>query len=182
MEKNTQNLQEHAQLSSVSNPEPRAPSIRKVYLNKRALVLRKSFEQNRENIQSFVREVESSSFNATRDELLFAQCLSWMQDNLYKDANISDLARELGVSVRKVQRLFSFFLDRTYTSVLLDMRIESAKGYLAQHKNSVGEVAYMVGIKDHAYFTYLFRKTTGMTPTEYRLSLIQKQFEEQPQE
>lgn len=173
---NTQNLQEQTQLQTVNTQKTRNPSIRKLYLNKRATVLRESFEQNRESIQNFVREVESSSFNATRDELLFAQCLGWMQDNLYKDANICDLARELGVSVRKVQRLFSFFLDRTYTSVLLDMRIESAKDYLAQHKNSVGEVAFMVGIKDHAYFTYLFRKATGMTPTEFRLSLIQQQF------
>ncbi|MCP5464502.1 MAG: AraC family transcriptional regulator [Deltaproteobacteria bacterium] len=46
----------------------------------------------------------------------------------------------------------------------------------AQHKKFVGEVAYLVGIKDHAYFTYLFRKETGMTPTEYRLSLMQSQF------
>ena len=179
MDNKTQNIEEQTQLQTLSSQSTRSPSIRKMYLNKRATVLRESFEQHREAIQDFVKEVESSSFNATRDELLFAQCLGWMQDNLYKDANISDLAKELGVSVRKVQRLFSFFLDRTYTSVLLDMRIESAKGYLSQHKNSVGEVAYMVGIKDHAYFTYLFRKATGMTPTEFRLSLIQQQFAEE---
>lgn len=178
MERQTENIQDSSKLQTVSDQQTRSPSIRKLYLNKRANVLRESFEQNSQNIQDFIKDVESSSFNATRDELLFAQCLGWMQDNLYKDANIADLAKELGVSVRKVQRLFSYFLKRTYTSVLLDMRIESAKGYLAQHKNSVGEVAYMVGIKDHAYFTYLFRKATNMTPTEFRLSLIQQQFAE----
>lgn len=174
-----QNFQTESQLQTVqvSETDP-SPSIRKMYISKRANVLRDSFEQNSGNIEQFVREVESSSFNATRDELLFAHCLSWMQDNLYKDANIADLAKQLSISVRKVQRLFSFFLDRTYTSVLLDMRIESAKNYLSQHKNSVGEVAYMVGIRDHAYFTYLFRKATGMTPTEFRLTLIEQQFKD----
>lgn len=174
----TQNL--HTQTEEVKSESGRtkSPSIRKLYLTKRATVLRESFEQNRNNIQTFVQEVESSSFNATKDELLFAQCLGWMQDNLYKEASIADLAKGLAVSVRKIQRLFSFFLDRTYTSVLLEMRIESAKSYLCQHKNSVGEVAFMVGIKDHAYFTYLFRKATGVTPTEYRLALIQDQFAE----
>jgi len=162
-------------LQSVQTSQ-KSPSIRKMYLAKRAAVLRDNLQKNG-NIEAFVRDVESSNFNATKDELLFAQCLGWMQDNLYKEANIADLAKQLSVSVRKVQRLFSFFLDRTYTSVLLDMRIESAKSYLSQHKNSVGEVAYMVGIKDHAYFTYLFRKATGMTPTEFRLSLIEQQFE-----
>jgi transcriptional regulator GlxA family with amidase domain len=183
MDTQTQNVKSSdSQLQTVSTHTGRGPSVRRLYLSKRATVLRESFEQNRACIQEFVKEVESSSFNATRDELLFAQCLTWMQDNLYKEANIADLAKGLSVSVRKVQRLFAFFLDRTYTSVLLDMRIESAKSYLAQHKNSVGEVAYLVGIKDHAYFTYLFRKATGTTPSEYRLSLIQKQFEHQDQQ
>lgn len=174
----TQNLQTQTEdISSTNNT--RNPSIRKLYLTRRATVLRESFEQNRSHIQDFVQEVESSTFNATKDELLFAQCLGWMQDNLYKEASIADLAKALAVSVRKVQRLFSFFLDRTYTSVLLEMRIESAKSYLSQHKNSVGEVAYLVGIKDHAYFTYLFRKATGVTPTEFRLTLIKEQFAEE---
>lgn len=150
-------------------------SLRKVYLNKRAVVLRESFEKNRESVKSFVGEIESSNFNATKDELLFAQSLTWMQTNLHTEGNITNLATGLNVSVRKIQRLFTFFLDRTYTSVLLDMRMEAAKSYLMQQKNSVGEVATLVGIPDHAYFTYLFRKSTGVTPTEFRMGLIKQQ-------
>jgi transcriptional regulator GlxA family with amidase domain len=147
-------------------------SIKKLYLNKRAKVLRDTFEKNA-NVQGFVSEVESSAFNATKDELLFAKSLTWMQNSLQTEANIAELAKVLSVSVRKIQRLFSFFLDRTYTSVLLDMRIEAAKAYLSQQKYSIGEVGFLVGIKDHAYFTYLFRKKSGMTPSEHRISLIQ---------
>lgn len=175
METQTQQTNE-GQTTMNTASENQTVSIRKTYLNKRATVLRDSFETKRNSVGEFVREVEASTFNATKDELLFAKSLTWMQGNLHNDANISDLAERLEVSVRKIQRLFSFFLKRTYTNVLLDMRIEAAKGFLAQHKNSVGEVAYLVGIKDHAYFTYLFRKETGMTPTEYRLSLMQSQF------
>lgn len=150
-------------------------SIKKLYLEKRAKILRDSFDKNKANYKNLAGEIESTQFNATKDELLFAKCLSWMHENTHQDANIADLAQLLSISVRKIQRLFSFFLDKTYTTVLLDMRIEAAKGYLGQQKYSVGEVAYLVGVKDHAYFTYLFRKNTGMTPTEYRLSLIQSQ-------
>ncbi len=171
-----QNINQSDSQIQTASDEAQVSSIRRSYLTKRAQVMRESFEQNRQTVQNFVKDVESSTFNATRDELLFAHCLTWMQDNIYNEANIGDLAKALAVSVRKIQRLFSFFLDRTYTNVLLDMRIEAAKGYLSQHKNSVGEVAYLVGIKDHAYFTYLFRKATGSTPSEFRMSLIQKQF------
>lgn len=176
-------IQESAGASLQSNPntetgEAKGVSVRKLYLKKRAEVLRESFEQSVSQVSNFVKEVESSSFNATRDELLFAKSLAWMQDNLHTDANIGDLADLLDVSVRKIQRLFSFFLKRTYTNVLLDMRMESAKFHLSQLKNSIGEVAYLVGIKDHAYFTYLFRKETGLTPTEFRTQLLEQSLQE----
>lgn len=160
---------------TASAQESKNLSIRKMYLSKRAGLIRQSLEGHRDNITGFIREVHSSEFNATKDELLFARSLQWMQANLHTEANIADLARGLEVSVRKIQRLFAFFLDKSYTAVLLDMRIASAKGYLKEMKNSVGEVAFLVGIKDHAYFTFLFRKTTGQTPTEYRLSVMQQQ-------
>lgn len=153
-------------------------SIRKMYLNKRATVIRESLETHKKNIQGFISQVHSSEFNATKDEILFAQCLKWMQASLHTEANIGDVAKILSISVRKIQRIFSFFMKKSYTSALLDMRIEAAKTYLAEMKNSIGEVAYLVGIKDHAYFTYLFRKTTSMTPTEYRLNVMQVTIEE----
>lgn len=176
MDMNKQDIQniQNQNTTDVSEPHKRATSIRKLYLNKRADVLRETFVKKRNQIESFVKDVESSQFNATKDELLFARSLCWMHDNLHAEASVGELSQVLGVSVRKIQRLFSFFLKTTYTNVLLEMRIEAAKGYLAQHKNSVGEVAYLIGVKDHAYFTYLFRKQTGMTPSEYRLSLLQE--------
>lgn len=171
----TQNLSTSDVTLENRNQKSSEMSLRKVYLHKRALVLRESFAKNRENVKSFVSEIESSSFNATKDELLFVQSLAWMQSNLHTEGHIANLAQVLSVSVRKIQRLFTFFLDRTYTSVLLDMRMEAAKSYLMQQKNSVGEVATLVGIPDHAYFTYLFRKITGVTPTEFRMGLIKQQ-------
>lgn len=150
-------------------------SIKKAYLEKRACFLRENFNKKTNELHKFIEEVSSSQFNPTKDEIIFAKSLAWMKEHISQDAAIADLAKELDISVRKIQRIFSFFLDRTYTSVLLDLRIEAAKEWLGYQKYSVGEVAYLVGIKDHAYFTYLFRKTVGMTPSEYRINLIQKQ-------
>ena len=171
MEKETSDISVQSVQSDVARPL----SIRKMYLNKRANVIRQSLEGHRENISGFIHEVHSTAFNATKDELFFARALQWMQTNIHTEAKIGVLAKALGMSVRKIQRLFSFFLGESYTTVLLDMRISAAKGYLKEMKNTVGEVAFLVGIKDHAYFTFLFRKTTGMTPTEFRFSITPPQ-------
>lgn len=147
---------------------PASTSIRKLYLLRRAEIISKTLEKNGDGISHFVAEICDPNFNATKDEILFARCLHWMEDNLNTKASIKVLAQHFEVSVRKIQRLFSFFAKKSYTTVLLDMRVEAAKDYLARLNNSIGEVAFLVGIKDHAYFTYLFRKNTGKTPSEYR--------------
>lgn len=150
-------------------------SIRSLYLNKRAELIRQHLHSQQENIPALVLQICSNEFNATRDEILFARCLEWMQANLHTSASIKDLSRDLKMSVRKVQRLFTFFINKSYTAFLLEMRIHTAKRYLAEMKNNIGEVGFLVGIKDHAYFTYLFRKSTGQTPTQFRLQIMSGQ-------
>ena len=149
-------------------------SIRKQYLSKRAGLIRQSFGVQEFKLETFINDIQSHEFNATKDELMFAQCLQWMQQNLHLDAHITKLAKGFDISVRKIQRLFSFFTGKTYTTVLLEMRLDESKKYLAELKRTIGEVAYLTGIKDHAYFTYLFRKHTGLTPSQYRLSLMKE--------
>lgn len=47
-------------------------------------------------------------------------------------------------------------------------RIEKAKKLLEDPANKIFEVAYSVGIDDPAYFTHVFDKYTGKSPSEYR--------------
>ncbi len=157
-----------------SKDNDKAVSIRKLYLTKRAGLIRENFGTPTFVLGNFIREIQSQEFNATKDELMFAQCLDWMQQHLHLDAHITKLAKGFDISVRKIQRLFSFFTGKTYTTVLLEMRLDESKKYLAELKRSIGEVAYLAGIKDHAYFTYLFRKHTGLTPSQYRVSLMKE--------
>ena len=158
---------------NTQNYEPINPvSVRKMYLDRRAVLIRQNFESNRENLTTFVSQVCSEDFNATRDEALFAKCLEWMHQNLQTMASVKSLSADLKISVRKIQRLFTFFAQKTYTTVLLEMRLSTAKKHLAEMKNNIGEVGHMVGIRDHAYFTYLFRRHTGVTPSQFRLEFL----------
>lgn len=150
-------------------------SIRQTYLTRRAELIREHLEVDQDSIPQFIGQICADDFNATRDEVLFARCLEWMHANIHTKCSIRSLAREQKLSVRKVQRLFAFFAKKSYTDFLLKMRIETAKKYLSELKYNVGEVGYLVGVKDHAYFTYLFRKTTGQTPSLFRLSLMTAQ-------
>jgi len=51
-------------------------------------------------------------------------------------------------------------------------RIEQAKTLLAERSSSVTEVGLTMGFQETSSFTAVFHKTTGLTPTAYRRSLI----------
>ena len=52
--------------------------------------------------------------------------------------------------------------------ILTNLRIHAAKELLADPFLAAAEIANMVGYESPNYFTRVFKKTTGMTPTEYR--------------
>lgn len=56
------------------------------------------------------------------------------------------------------------------------MRVEKAKEYLLQKDILAYEVANLVGYNDATYFSSIFKKYTGVSPTEYRQNLLKQTF------
>ena len=53
-------------------------------------------------------------------------------------------------------------------------RVNWAKSLLKDSDLSVGEVSLAIGVDDPSYFTRFFRKSTGMTPSEFRRAMAKK--------
>ena len=51
---------------------------------------------------------------------------------------------------------------------IVSLRISAAKGYLDNSDKNINEIAGIVGYDNALYFSRLFKKYTGMTPTEYK--------------
>ena len=62
---------------------------------------------------------------------------------------------------------------KTVTAMIAERRVEAAKLLLSKSRDSVSAVAEAVGIPDYNYFTKIFRKITGMTPSQYRKQNVQ---------
>lgn len=81
----------------------------------------------------------------------------------------SGVARAIGVSERYLQRIFSE-RQETVSAAIRNRRILEAKRLLAsraQLRLSVTQIAYSVGFSDPAYFSRVFRQTTGVSPAQY---------------
>jgi AraC-like DNA-binding protein len=87
------------------------------------------------------------------------------------EPSLQTVAEELGFSPRNLQRRLRS-VGRSYSVILDDLRLQTAKYYLCDPEVRVGEVAGKVGFEEVSSFTRAFRRWTGSTPREYRKKFI----------
>ena len=83
---------------------------------------------------------------------------------------LQDVAGEVGMSQSHFSTVFAQETGITFTQYLTALRIGKARELLAATAMRSSEIAFAVGYNDAHYFSYLFKKHTGVTPSEYRKS------------
>ena len=91
-------------------------------------------------------------------------------DSHYMDEEISlnTVANVANVSSNHFSALFSQNMGQTFIEYLTTLRMNKAKELLRCTGMRSSEIAGEIGYKDAHYFSYLFKKTQGMTPSDYR--------------
>ena len=82
--------------------------------------------------------------------------------------SLNRLASHVNFSPNHLSMIFSQQTGHTLIKYLTDFRMSKAKELLRCTNKRSSVVALEVGYKDSHYFSYLFKKTQGMTPTQYR--------------
>lgn len=88
----------------------------------------------------------------------------------FSDSNVTlhDVASHVALSNNHFCTVFSQEMGVTFTEYLTATRIAKAKELLAATAMRTSDVAYAVGYNDPHYFSYLFKKNTGLSPRDYR--------------
>jgi YesN/AraC family two-component response regulator len=84
-----------------------------------------------------------------------------------KSINLESVADRVALSPHRLSRLFVEETGRGFSDYLIDYRIQKAKELLATGQVAVKEVSFSVGYQDPNYFSRLFKKATGKTPSEF---------------
>jgi len=92
----------------------------------------------------------------------------YVRDHLDRPASIDELAAVGECSPPTVWRLFRRHLGLTPVEWMQRLRVERAAELLATTTMRVGEIGRAVGVEDPYYFSRLFRKMRGVTPTQHR--------------
>ncbi len=81
---------------------------------------------------------------------------------------LQDVAKAVGMSNSRFSTVFSQQSGQTFTEYLLSLRLNKARELLRTTDMRSSQVAFEVGYNDAHYFSYIFKKNLGMTPSEYR--------------
>jgi AraC-like DNA-binding protein len=103
-----------------------------------------------------------------RYEEKMRQLSVYITDNLEKPLMIARLADQLGLHLHVAQKEFKKVYHQTIKSFIQEQRMKRAILLLTEGKMPVIEVAYTVGYSDGAYFSNVFKKLFGITPTAYQ--------------
>lgn len=93
-------------------------------------------------------------------------------DEHYSDSSLSlnEVAKEVNISPSYLSAMFSRETETTFVEYMTSKRMEHAKQMLKNTSEKAHVIAEQVGYKDPHYFSFIFKKTFGLSPKEYRAS------------
>ena len=99
---------------------------------------------------------------------LIHKAKEYIDNHFQKDMSLDDISRELNISPYYFSKLFKEETGENFVEYVTDRRISKAKQLLRDPEKSIKEICAEVGYSDPNYFSRIFKKYQGVTPTEYK--------------
>ena len=103
---------------------------------------------------------------SSKDKIQLAT--QYIKKHYNENLSINGLAELYNMSPNYFSSVFKKELDQSAVNYITEVRMEKAREYLKDTDLSVIEIAENVGYEDSQYFFRVFKKTTGVTPLQYR--------------
>ena len=125
-----------------------------LYMHHILITINRYIKEGRETKNDTINDIERAAY--------------YFKDNYNKPISIEQYAEEHLMSVNWFIHSFKNVMKVSPMQYVISLRISTAKGYLENSEKNIAEISNEVGYENALYFSRLFRKYTGMTPTEYR--------------
>lgn len=84
------------------------------------------------------------------------------------DLSVKEISEHLFITTTHLCVVFKEHTSKTILQYITEYRVDKAKHLLRSPQHKISDIAGLVGYKSGIYFAKIFKKSTGMTPTEYR--------------
>ena len=106
--------------------------------------------------------------NYDKSKDIMSMCIRYFHDYYSEEICLEKLASNFYVSPSCLIKLFKRNVGSSPMHYLNTVRIEESKRMLVSSSFSINEISSAIGFNDSLYFSRIFKKTTNLTPTEYR--------------
>lgn len=105
---------------------------------------------------------------------VFRRALLYIEQKYKDDISMEQIAEYVNLSPHYFSKLFKQHAGETFIDHVTGLRMKEAKHLIVEQGLSLKEICYEVGYKDPNYFSRVFKKATGITPSEYRQQIEKK--------
>ena len=92
----------------------------------------------------------------------------YINENFRSDISLDDVSREVDISPYYFSKLFKQETGKNFIEYLTEIRLKNARELLQDSRLSIKEICAQSGYSDPNYFSRIFKKYEGVTPSEFR--------------
>ncbi|VTQ02040.1 helix-turn-helix transcriptional regulator [Sphingobacterium daejeonense] len=101
-------------------------------------------------------------------DITFKNFLNILEENYKRPEGVNYYAEKLFMSARNLNSITQSILQQTVSEIIETRKLIEAKNLLISTNKTISEIGFELGYSDKAYFTSVFKKKSGQTPTEFR--------------
>ncbi len=118
-------------------------------------------------LESEKRKTKGNKLVRTQDNP-FLKFLALLEENFQHSVSVSFYAEQLFMSNRNLNLICQQILQKSASEIIQTRKLLEAKNLLLTTSKSISEIGFQIGYQEKAYFSNIFKKKTGQTPTEFR--------------
>jgi two-component system response regulator YesN len=119
-----------------------------------------------EVLRGLIREIQAGMREPSA--LSIEEICQYIAANYMKELSLDEIANRVGFSRFYFSKLFKQYKGLNFIDYLTGVRIQKSKELLKNSRLSVKDISYKVGYSDPNYYTSVFKKKEGLSPSEYR--------------
>ena len=127
-----------------------------------------------DNLKVSLYRRHESTENEKNEERVIHSITRFLQENAAEDITLATLAERFNLNAQYISQLFKNEIGVGFHAYLTNVRIEKAKNLLLTTALAISEISEQCGFGDYRVFTKVFKKSEGITPSQYRREFLEK--------
>ncbi len=114
------------------------------------------------------KQYPDENVNLKTQSITFKNFLRILEENYHRPEGVEFYAEKLFMSSRNLNLITQNILQQSVSEIIETRKLIEAKNLLMNTDKSISEIGFDLGFNEKAYFTTVFKKKSGQTPTEFR--------------